>query len=275
MAITNEASLTAAMKWAQEIRFVKVGLRIGAIGNWADSIDIAGSPLGVLAGSSTTAGVVPVSGDTGFPTLDGFNGLTGYLAAIEFVAFFSTRTRLVDLLWKAGAYPFNANVVLSSQPSFAARVPNGDYAGTQLWFCAATAFTGNPTVTITYTNQDGVAGRTSTLSMTAPPIGIMYQMPLQAGDTGVQLVESVVSAVASVGTFNVYVTRPLWHFGTDGLITTAGGVAEGVSMVYGPDKTGLPVVFETSALAWFAGCGVSTLAFHSNGSELTVYVVKA
>jgi hypothetical protein len=38
----------------------------------------------------------------------------------------------------------------------------------------------------------------------------MWQLPLQAGDTGVQGVTGVVGAVATVGTFNVLVIRPLW-----------------------------------------------------------------
>lgn len=63
---------------------------------------------------------------------------------------------------------------------------------------------GSQSIAVTYTNQDGVTGRTTgTIAATgvAPIVGRMLQLPLQAGDTGVQKIESVTSTVSTAGTF--------------------------------------------------------------------------
>jgi hypothetical protein len=67
----------------------------------------------------------------------------------------------------------------------------------------------------------------------------MFQLPLQAGDDGVQQVNSVLGATATAGTFNIIVARPLW---SGGVLVAGGGD------IHGLDKTGLLQVFDTSAL---------------------------
>jgi hypothetical protein len=67
----------------------------------------------------------------------------------------------------------------------------------------------------------------------------MLKLNLQAGDTGVQKIESVTSTVATVGTFNVLVMRKLW----EGRIRVAND-----QVVHGPDLVGLPQCFTDSAL---------------------------
>jgi hypothetical protein len=104
-----------------------------------------------------------------------------------------------------------------------------------------TAFTGNMSVAVTYTNQDGTTGRTTGTVATgvAPTLGRMIRLNLQAGDTGVQKIESVVATVATVGTFNVLVMRKLW----EGRIRVAND-----QVIHGPDLTGMPELFADSAL---------------------------
>lgn len=175
----------------------------------------AGNPgAGVLAGTSTTTGVVPVAGNTGFPSIVAFGGgNSGYLSKVEFGSSVACRITLFDLLWKAGAYAFNANTSGNSPASFASRVLGGtDYTNTELWYEQVTAATGIQSVNVTYTNQAGTTGRsTGTVSQgTAGIVGRMMQLPLQAGDTGVQGVTGVVGTVATVGTFNILVMRRLW-----------------------------------------------------------------
>jgi len=111
----------------------------------------------------------------------------------------------------------------------------------QLWLECVTAFTGSQSIAITYTNQSGTTGRSTGTVATgvAPTVGRMFQMPLQAGDTGVQKIESVTSTVATVGTFNVLVMRRLWS----GRVRIAND-----GDTHGPDKTGLTQIFATSAL---------------------------
>jgi hypothetical protein len=211
---------------------------------WGTMFDLGGNPgAGTLAGSSTAAGVVPTSATAGFPVINAFGGsATGYLATIDFGSTVPGRFALYDMLFKAGAYAFNAATTLAAQPSYSARVPSGtDYGGTEIWFECVTAFTGNPTVTVTYTNQAGVAAHTTGAVAfgVAPGVGRRIQLPLAAGDTGVQKIESVTATVATVGTFNVLVLRPLWT----GRVKIAND-----GDIHGMDKTGTPVVYATSAL---------------------------
>jgi hypothetical protein len=261
MAITTQAQLQAALEGGQPVNY-RCSNTVPGSNNWGDHFAFSTIPPGgTLAGTSTTAGVVPTDATTGCPPINNFpGGVTGYLGAVAVSPTFNVqgggRVRISDMLWKAGAYAFNANVTLASQPSYSGRIPNGDYKGTELWIDTTTAFVGTPTITITYTNQDGVTGQ-STGAVVMPaafPVNRMYQMPLQAGDTGVQKVESVVCTVATGGAFNVMVLRPLWM----------GRIAHGGNEEFqGPDKTDLPIVFDSSALLF------QSAADYNNNSNLS------
>jgi len=242
MSIATLDQYIAAAK--QQVNIVKTSARTTIAAAWFSLWDLAGNPgAGTLAGTSTTAGVVPDDTTAGTPLLNAFGGgASGHITTVDFGCSVACRMSLSDLLWKGGAYPFNASVTLSAQPSYSARVPGGtDFTGTQIWIEAVTAFTGNLSVAVTYTNQAGVTGRTTgtVATGTAPTLGRLIQLPLQAGDTGVQKIESVTATVSTVGTFNVLVLRPLW--------TGRARIAnDGDS--HGLDKTGMPQVFATSAL---------------------------
>jgi len=222
----------------------KSGARTTVATNWYTSIDLAGNPgAGALAGTSTTAGVVPTEATAGFPrTGPAFGGgNTGYLTDMDFGSNVACRFRIYDLLWKAGAYAFNANVALSAQPSFAARVPGAPtYAGLQLWYEQVTTGTGIQSVTVTYTDQVNGGGRsTGAFSIgVAGVVGRMHQIPLQAGDNSPQLITNVLGTVATAGTFNILVMRRLWS----GRVRIANdGDTEG------PSKVGLPIIYKDTA----------------------------
>ena len=244
MAIATLDDLFAAQAGGQEIGYLKTAGRTTVAAVWYTALDLAGNPgAGTLAGTSTTAGVVPTDATAGFVPINAFaGGATGYIANVDFGSTVACRMRVFDLLWKGGAYTFNANVTLSAQPSYSSRVPGGtDYSGLQIWIEAVTNFTGNQSIAVTYTNQSGTTGRTTGTVATgvAPAAGRMLQLPLQAGDTGVQTIESVVSSVSTVGTFNVLVIRRLWS----GRVRSNNDGGN-----HGPDLTGLPIVFADSAL---------------------------
>lgn len=249
----------------QQITMFKSGARTTIAAIPFSLFELAGQPgAGTLAGTSTTAGVVPTDADAGFPVINAFTGgAKGYLASVLASSTVAGTIYLYDMLWKGGAYAFNANVTLSAQPSYSGRVPGGtDYSATELWLETVTAFTGNQSIAVTYTNEAGTAGRTTgTIALgVAPTLGRMTRLPLQAGDLGIQKVESVVSTVSTVGTFNVLVMRRLATLrmhntnGVDALDFAQLGMPEifdtsALCMVVKPDSTasGIPELFLTIA----------------------------
>lgn len=203
--------------------------------------DLAGNPgAGTLSAGNTANGLVPTDATAGFPPIN-FSTGAGYLSHVHFSNSVASRLCLYDRLFHAGPYNFNDNITLASQPSYAGRVPNANYAGLQLWVEFVTASTGTQSVAVTYTNQSGVTGHTTgTVVTIAGTIGARFQLPLASGDTGIQKIESVVGSVASAGTFNLVVLRQLW--GPARVITVNWGDT------HGPDRTGMPQVYTDSAI---------------------------
>lgn len=242
MAITTLDGLIAAA--SQRVGLIKTASRTSVAAIPFSVFDLAGNPgAGTLAGTSTTAGVVPTDATTGTPDINAFGGgATGYINTVTFGSTVACRLRIFDLLWKGGAYAFNANVALSAQPSYSGRVLGGtDFTNTELWLEAVTAFTGNQSINITYTNQAGTGSRSTGTIATgvAPIVGRMLQLPLQAGDTGIQKVDNVTSTVSTAGTFNVLVMRRLWEGRV--IVANSGDTHDML-------KTGLPQIFADSAL---------------------------
>jgi len=222
MPITTLDGIIAGSK--QTVIFNKSVARTSVAGVPFSVFDLAGNPgAGTLAGVNTANGVFPNDNQAGVPVITDFAGANiGYLQIVDFSNTVAGRLFVYDRLFSAGAYQFNSAVTLTAQPSYASRVPNLDYKGLQIWITCVTAFTGLQSIAVTYTNQDGVTGRTTGTIATgvAPTVGRMFQLSLQAGDTGVQKIESVTSSVATIGSFNLNVFRKLWSgrvkFANDG-----------------------------------------------------------
>ena len=211
MSITTLDGLIAATK--QSVRWSKTTTRTTASNAWFSMFDVAGQPgAGTLAAGNTANGLVPTDATAGYPIISAFGGgATGYLGRVNFANTVACRIAIFDRLFVAGAYAFNANTALTAQPSFAGRVPGTNYAGLELWVEQVTAATGNQAVTVQYTNQSGTGSRsTGAVGIgAAPTVGRCWNLPLQSGDSGVQLVSNVQGTVATVGTFNVMVLRRL------------------------------------------------------------------
>lgn len=242
MTIASLNELIGAAKQRAPIK--RTASRTAVANIWFTTFDLAGDPgAGTLAGGSTAAGVVPTDATAGYPIINAFGGsAVGYLTNVEFSSSVASRLLLADVLFKAGAYAFNATQTLSAQPSYSSRVPGGtDYTNTEIWIEAVTAFTGNLSVAVTYTNQDGTTGRTTGTVATGAAliVGRRLQLPLQAGDTGVRTIESVTATVATAGTFNVLVLRPLW---------TGRVVAANFGDLHDYLRIGMPQIFDNSAL---------------------------
>jgi len=221
MAITTLDGLIGATK--QRVRWTKTATRTTVANGWFSLIDLAGQPgAGVLAGTSTAAGVVPTDATAGYPLINAFGGgASGYLGRVSFGSTVACRIAVFDRLWVGGAYAFNANTAVTA-PSYASRVPGTNYAGLEIWCEQVTAATGNQAVNVTYTNESGVGTRTTGAVGigAAQTVGRCWQLPLQAGDSGVTEVDNVQGSVATVGTFNVMVLRRL----AEGRVPIANGL---------------------------------------------------
>jgi hypothetical protein len=239
MAITTLDGYIGASKF--RMTWMKTGTRTLVAAMPYTVFDIAGSPgAGTLAIGNTANGVVPTDAVAGYPIIPSFSGGVGYLSRVEFGSSVPCCFDMYDRLFAAGAYAYNADITLASQPSYSGRIVGGNYSGLQLWIEAVTAFTGSPSVEINYLDQDGNAGDTGVIATgLALPVGRMIQLPLAAGDSGIQQITRVRCTVASAGTFNVMVLRPLWF----GRVICANG-----GDVHDLLKTGFPQIFTDSAM---------------------------
>jgi hypothetical protein len=202
--------------------------------------DIAGVPgAGTLNAGNTANGLVPTDAVAGYPILPAFSGV-GRLTRVWFDWTVPGILAIYDRVFVAGAYAFNADVTLASQPSFAGRVPDGFYSALELWLETVTTFTGSQSIQINYLDQAGAASDTGVVATgVAPTIGRMFRVPLAAGDDGIQRIDRVRSTVSTVGTFNVCVLRRLWR----GRVNIAG-----FGDVFNMFKTGAPQIYADSAL---------------------------
>lgn len=247
MAITSMDTLIAAAK--RRVTYQKTASRT-AVANIPFSVfDLAGNPgAGTLNVGNTANGIVPTGALAGYPALTAAASL--YLHRILARSSVACWLELYDCLFSAGAYAFNADVTLASQPSFAARVPSGDYSGLELWLEAVTAHTGSQTIRIDYLDQGGAAGDTGAIATgVAPIIGRMFQVPLAAGDSGIQQLVRVRSSVSTVGTFNVHIMRHLWggriNAANQGLVDSMLNV--GLPLIYGGSALRLVVTADSTA----------------------------
>lgn len=213
---------------------------------WSSPFNQAGTPgAGVLAGTDTVAGVVPTDATAGCPNIIDFaGGAQGYLTRLNAYSSVTGLIMLADMLWKGGAYAFNANVTLTGQPSYASRVPGGtDFTGCEIFLEAVTGFTGNQSIRILYTDGGDVSRDTGVITTgVAPIVGRMFRMPLVGGN-GVKRIDQVISSVSTVGTFNVLVLRPLAY-----VRIPVAGYSEQRDFL----GTGAPEVFQNSALITIA-----------------------
>jgi len=242
----------------QRIPFVKTANRTSVALIPFSVFDLAGNPgAGTLAGTSTTAGVVPTDATAGTPIINAFGGSNkGYLTKVEYYNSVISTLFVYDLLFKAGNYAYNSGTTtLSSQPAISSRCPDYPGSGTvfgngnEIWIEVSTAFvTGTAwQVRVTYTNSAGVTGRSTIISASqnaaALTLGKMFQLALQAGDSGVQTIESVVvtngGTAMTAGAFNVLILRRLW---SNRIAIANSGAIDDIL------KTGAPIVYADSAL---------------------------
>jgi hypothetical protein len=166
---------------------------------------------------------------------------------------------LYDRLWHAGNYGASASVTLSSPAALTRAEPvTGTLGeGCELWLECSTVHTSTATtVSVSYTNSAGTAGRTATHAAPSSLASIaarqMVKFTLQAGDTGIRQVDSVTITNTQTGRFNLVILRRLAE-----LVLWGNGFAAGLD----PLAAGLPQLYGTSCLAlMLISAGSATVA---------------
>jgi hypothetical protein len=214
MPITTLDQALAGMQWPRFFAKAATGTLVAGrpFSLWA----LAGFP-GAGAYDATLNGVAltaPVNGQIPFS-----NPVSGnsYLARLQAANVQAGMLLLVDRLWHNGGF----NITLTTaqnivSPTWPARDADGATSGAGVLLSvdvSATTGAGTPTLTASYTNSAGTAGRTATNVLTtaaSSAAGTSYWLGLQAGDLGVRSVESLtLSATWTSGTINMVAYRIL------------------------------------------------------------------
>jgi len=151
-------------------------------------------------------------------------------------------------------------------------------SGVQIMAVSQSAASTVGTFTVSYTNQDGVAGRTSQTtytkvvagggalvsSTTNAVAGSQQFIQLQAGDSGVRSIQSVTFSAAGGGLMCLALVKPLYHFystqecrrTTSGNLESYGAASQFETVLHGP-----PVEIKNGAVLGIVGLGnAGTLA---------------
>ena len=247
MPITTADGWFAAAKQKTQIRKSSSFSTLGTVlfSTW----DVVGNPgAGSLTIGNTTTGIVPTDATPGTPLINAFGGASlGYLAAARFRNNVTGGAVLVDRLWHAGSVSMLALATTSfaAQPAITQRLPGGtDYSNTEIWLEFNQVVSATATaITVNYTNSAGAVGRVTvvTPSLSGYNTRRIEILALQAGDQGVQKIESITvgGVVATTGTVNVLLVRRLAEFD----VRTANALD-----AQGWDLTGGPLVYTDSAL---------------------------
>ena len=230
-----------------------------------------GNPIQQLyAGTNLT--FVPLSESDGKGIYTGGNVSpdTKHLTNIGAVSSVATAVpSFVEFVDVLGYYPLTTNTITTSQTLINTlsipRYTNG--AGVRAYIVATTTMgAGTPNITMTYTNQSGVAGRTMPVTVSAVATAVQSHLvhsdpsankyfpflPLAVGDTGIRSVQSIqLSATMTSGSMALVLCKPLATLP----LTTAGVMAERNLMTQLP---ALPRLYD--------GCNLNMLFFTASAT---------
>lgn len=216
----------------RSVGFMKSGTASDATGYWYCTSKDAGFPGAWAPGTpglngrntdGTTAadnGCFPIAN----PTTGG-----NYLTEVNMAASVNHTHVLFDVLW------VNSGLVVTTTTAqtitMASALPardlngttNGEGCGIALLFTtASTLAAAGSNLTVSYTNSDGTAGRTATLSAivgsqvpATPVIGTIVWFNLAAGDRGVRSIQSITLGTSMLtGSISLMITRDIATIGT-------------------------------------------------------------
>ncbi len=213
------------------VSFMKSGTAADAVGYWYCTSKDAGFPGAWAPGSPGLNGRVTdgtTSGDFGCIPIK--NPATGanYLTEIQMVSSVPHTHLFFDVLWVNSGIVITTTTAQSiTSPTLPARDVNGTTNGEGCMIgILCTAAVGLAAVasnaTVSYTNSDGTAGRTATLTAivgsqapATPVIGTLIWFNLQAGDKGVRSIQSITLGTSWVsGSISLFIARDIATIGT-------------------------------------------------------------
>lgn len=181
---------------------------------------------------------------------------------------------LCDRLWHNGGYTITSTAAQNiTQPTLPARCPTSAVDDTPattghgillgMEISAATG-AGTPTITASYTNSAGTAGRTATNAVptvATSAAGSFYPLGLQAGDAGVRSVQSItLSATWTSGTMNLVAYRPiaLLPLVAAGIPGQLDWISGGAARIYDSSALFFIIVPQTTTTTQISGLFIET-----------------
>lgn len=211
--------------------FMKSGTAPDATGYWYGTWKDAGFPGAWNPGTPGLNGRVTdgtTAADAGcLPVRNPAIGAS-YLTELTMGASVNHSHLFYDVLWvNSGIVVTTTTAQAITTPTLPARDVNGTTNGEGCmiglkFVAAATNAAVITNTTVSYTNSDGTAGRTATLSAivgsqipATPVIGTLIWFNLQAGDKGVRSIQSITLGTSLVtGTVSLFIARDLANIGT-------------------------------------------------------------
>lgn len=212
MAITSMDQLVTALNSAIVSSFY-IPTATTAAGGFTNLQRASTSTWGQMAipGTAASGGTLHTQADVGFPKLSNSTS-TRYLAKIDTVSTTIGTTFVYDRVWSCSGFSGTVTTAQAVTNFPTLTRPDANGLGLEIWIeCYTATGATSANITVQYTNQDGVAGRNtvSVAHITSMPANRMYQVPLQAGDTGVRSIQSVTlsGTTGTAGNFGVTLMR--------------------------------------------------------------------
>ena len=230
----NGAEYPPAGKGAYDgypVVFMKTGTAADTVGYWYCTSKDAGFPGAWAPGTPGINGRVTdgtTSGDFGSIPIKNPAVGANYLTELTMGASINHSHLFFDVLWVNSGIAVTTTTAQSiTTPTLPARDVNGatNGEGCMIALLTTTANTNAAVIsnsTVSYTTSDGTAGRTATLTAIAgsqipatPVIGTIVWFNLQAGDKGVQSIQSITLATSlGAGAVSLMICRDLANIGT-------------------------------------------------------------
>jgi hypothetical protein len=254
MAITTMDGLVAS--FPGQLKSLYKTFTPQSLGFYTSLLTLTGIPGAGVAPSSGLAGDVPSDATAGaIPFTNPGSGNT-YLGKFAGAGNQLGTLSLYDRLWHNSGVSATSTSAQTIN-SVALTRPDANGEGVEAWFqIYATMGSGTPTLTISYTNQDGTSGRTGTsATVTTMAVGRTGPFTLESGDTGVRSIQSLtLSATMSSGTIGLVLRRRIAS-----VVVPVAGSGD----VFDIFELGMPQIYNDACLefVWLAGAAGATLLF--------------